>query len=47
MVYYHLAKFGGHMYCGSKDILLLVCHVSKQEQIVKGSGDYKDKNPSG
>ena len=27
MVCHCLAKFGGHRYCGSREILLLVCHI--------------------
>ena len=27
----HLAKFNGHRYCGSRDILFLVRHVIKQD----------------
>ena len=40
MVCHHLAKFGGHRYCSSRDITFLVCHVIKQGHVIKGSGDY-------
>ena len=32
MVYHHLAKFGGHSYASSKDIMFLVCHVKTRPQ---------------
>ena len=35
MVYHHLAKFGGHRCCSSID-MFLVCHVIKQDLIIKG-----------
>ena len=46
MIYHHLAKFGGHSYCSSKDIMFLVCHVIKQDHAIKGSGDSNDSSPS-
>ena len=46
MVSNHLVKFGGHSYCSSRDIKFLVCHVIKQDSIIKGSGGYNDRNPS-
>ena len=46
MVYHCLAKFGGHGHCSSRDIMCLVCHVIKQDHIIKGSGDYNVRNPS-
>ena len=45
MVCQFLGKFDGHWYCSSRD-MALVCHVSKHDHIIKGSGDYKDKSPS-
>ena len=42
MVCYHLAKFGGHRYCSSRD-MFVVCHVIKQDH--KGSGDYNNRSP--
>ena len=45
MVYHHFIKFGGHRYCSSRDIMFLVCHVIKQDPIIKGSGDYYDRRP--
>ena len=46
MLYHNLAKFGGHRYCISRDIKFLVCHVVKQDHIIKGSGGYNDRSPS-
>ena len=45
MVYHHLAKFGSHRYCSSKD-MFLVCDVIKQDHMNKGSGNYNDWSPS-
>ena len=45
-VYHHLAKFGGHRRCSSRNIFL-VYHVIKQDHIIKGSGDYNDRGPQG
>ena len=42
----HLAKFGGHRYYSSKDIMFLVCHVIKQNDVIKGSGKYNDRSTS-
>ena len=39
MVYH--PKFGGHRYCSSGDIMFLVCHLIKQDHIIKRSVDYK------
>ena len=39
MVCHHLVKFGGHRYCSSRGIMLLLCHVIKQDHVIKGSGD--------
>ena len=35
-----MARFGGRRYCGSKDIMLLVCHVISQHHVIKGSCDF-------
>ena len=45
MAFHHLAKFGGHRYCNSRNIMFLVCHVIKHDQVNKGSGDYSDRRP--
>ena len=44
MVYHHLVKFGGLRYCSSTN-MFLVCHVIKQDHMIKGSGDYNDRSP--
>ena len=44
-VNYHPAKFRGHRHCGSGDIIFLICHVISQDQIVKGSCDFKKQEP--
>ena len=36
MACYQIAKFGGHMYCSSRD-MFLACHVIKQDNLTKGS----------
>ena len=40
-VSHHPAKFGGHWYCGSGDIKILVCHVILQDHMKKGAGITK------
>ena len=45
MAYHHLAKFGGHRYTSSQDIMLLVCHMIKQDHTIKGPGYYNDSSP--
>ena len=45
MVCHRLAKFGGHSYCSSRN-MFLVCHVIKQDHVIKGLGEYNDRNPS-
>ena len=44
-VSYHHAKFGGHSHSGSRDIMLLVCHVNSQEQVIKGSLNFMGGAP--
>ena len=46
MLYHHLAKFRDHWYCGSRDIMVLICHMTKQGQVIQGSGDYNGRSPS-
>ena len=43
MVSHYLAKFSGHRYCSSKDICSL-CLMIKQDQMIKGLGDYNDRS---
>ena len=42
----HLAKFGGHRHCISTGIMFLICHVIKQDQVIKGSSDDNDMSLS-
>ena len=46
MVCHHLIKFGGDRYRSKvvKDIKIPVCHVIKQDHVVKRPGDYNDRN---
>ena len=45
-VSYHSAKFGGHMHCGSGNIMVLVGHVILQDHVIKGSSDFIGTSPS-
>ena len=45
MVCPHLAKFGGHRNCSSRD-MFLVYYVAKQDHVIIGSSDFNDSNPS-
>ena len=42
----HPAKFGGQKRCGSKDIMILVCHVTLQDHVIIWSIDFKGRGPS-
>ena len=46
MVFFHLAKFGRHTYYSSRDKMLLVCHLIKQDHVIKESIDYKNIDPN-
>ena len=35
-VYAHPVRFCGHSYCGSGDIIVLVCHIIPQDQVTQG-----------
>ena len=35
MVCYHIAKFRGHWYFSSGDIMFLVCDMVKQDHLIK------------
>ena len=39
MACHHLAKFGGHRYCGSRNVMFLVCHLIYQNHVIKGSDE--------
>ena len=45
MVCHRFAKFGSHSYCSSRN-MFLVCHVIKQDHVIKELGKYNDRNPS-
>ena len=42
----HLAKFGGYRHCGSGDKMMLVCHVTLQDQVITGSRDFMGRSSS-
>ena len=39
MVSYHSTKFGGTRPCSVGDITSLICHVTSQNHVIKGSCD--------
>ena len=45
-VNYHPAKFGGHRHYGNGDIVVLVCHITSQDHVIKASCDFMGKGPS-
>ena len=45
MVSRHLAKFNDHRHRGNGDIMVLVCHVILQEQMMKGLYDFIGGSP--
>ena len=45
-VSYHPAMFGGHRHCGSGNIMILVCQVISQYNVIKGSCDLIGRSPS-
>ena len=46
MVSYHSVKFGGHNHSSSGVIMILVCHVILQVDVIKGSYDFMGGSPS-
>ena len=40
------AKFGGHKYRGSEDIIFLVCHVISQDHVIKRYSNVMGTSPS-
>ena len=40
----HHAKFHGRSYCGSRDVMYLICHVALQDHVIKGSFDFMEGN---
>ena len=45
-VAHHTAKFGGHKYCGSEDIKVLVCYVISKYHVIEVSCDFMGSSPS-
>ena len=45
MVCHHLAKFGGHRYCRSRD-MFLVCDVTLQNQMIEAINDFMVRSSS-
>ena len=45
-VSHHPTKFGCYRHSGIEDIMILVCLVISQDQVIKGSCDFKGKSPS-
>ena len=45
-VSYHPAKFGGHRHSGSRDIIVFVCHVTLQDDVIKALNDFMVRSPS-
>ena len=46
MVNHHPAKFGGHGYCGSGDIMVLFCHVILGDDLTKGLDNFMGRSLS-
>ena len=46
MVCHYLAKFVVHRYGSSRDVMILVCRVIKQEPVTKGFSNYNYRSPS-
>ena len=46
-VSHHPSKFGGRRHCGSEDIMVLVCHMISQDDLIKGSYNFLGRSPSG
>ena len=45
-VSYHPAKFLGHRYSDSEDIVVSVCHVISKGHLIKDSCDFIGKSPA-
>ena len=45
MTSHQLAKFGGYRHCGSADIMILVCHKTSQNHVIKESWDFIGRSP--
>ena len=42
---YHPTKFGDHRHCGNGDMMVLVCHMILQDQVMKRSCDFMGRRP--
>ena len=45
-VSHHFAIFGGHWSSASGEIAFLICHMSSQDHMIKGSCDFMGENSS-
>ena len=41
-MYNHPATFGEHSHCDSGDLTYLICHVTLQDYVIKGSCDFME-----
>ena len=46
MLTHHPVKSGDNEYCGSGDIIVLVCHVILHNHMTTESGNFMGKGPS-
>ena len=44
---YHPVEFGGHRHSGNRDIMVLVCHVTLQDHVIKVLRNFKVTSPLG
>ena len=45
-VSHHSPEIGGQCHCGSGNIIVLVCHVISQDQMIIGPCDFMNRSPS-
>ena len=45
-MYHHPAEFGAHFHYGSRHIVVSVCHVNLQEQVIKALSNFMGWNLS-
>ena len=45
MTSHQLATFGGYRHWGSADIMILVCHKTSQNHVIKESCDFIGRSP--
>ena len=46
MLSHHPVKFTGYRHCGSRDLIVLVCHVILQDHVIKGLRDFMGRSTS-